>query len=149
MIEEARTLGLPVTPSSNGTFVRPRVARRLAALGVRYVGVSFDGLGAGHDAFRGRRGAFDRSLAGIRALRSAGVRAGVRVTLSEAAIAALTGLFALVEREGVTGSASTTWSRRAGGAGRRQRARARCGRPSRRSSNGPSDGWTRIVTSRC
>ena len=101
MIEEARALGLPVTLSSNGTLVRPRVARRLAALGVRYVGVSLDGLGAVHDAFRGRRGAFDRSLAGIRALRSAGVRAGVRVTLSEAAIASLPELFALVEREGV------------------------------------------------
>jgi len=33
-------------------------------------------IGDVHDAFRGRRGAFDRSLAGIRALRAAGVRAG-------------------------------------------------------------------------
>ena len=101
VIEEARTLGLPVTLSSNGTLVKPRVARRLASLGVRYVGISLDGIGAVHDAFRGRRGAFDRSLAGIRALREAGVRAGVRVTLSEAAIAALPDLFDLVEREGV------------------------------------------------
>lgn len=101
LIEEARGLGLPVTLSSNGTLVRPRVARRLADLGVRYVGISLDGIGAVHDAFRGRRGAFERSIAGIRALRAAGVRAGVRVTLSSAAIAALPELLALVEREGV------------------------------------------------
>jgi Fe-coproporphyrin III synthase len=101
LIAEARGLGLAVTLSTNGTLVRPRVARRLAGLGVRYVGISLDGIGAVHDDFRGRRGAFDRSLAGIRALRCAGVRAGVRVTLSEAAIAALPELFDLVEREGV------------------------------------------------
>lgn len=101
MIGEARALGLPVTLSSNGTMITSRVAGRLAALGVRYVGVSLDGIGPVHDAFRRRRGAFERSLAGIRALRSAGVRAGVRVTLSDAAIAALPELFALVEREGV------------------------------------------------
>jgi radical SAM protein with 4Fe4S-binding SPASM domain len=101
LIAEARGQGLPVTLSTNGTLVTPRVAGRLAGLGVRYVGISLDGIGPVHDAFRGRRGAFERSLAGIRALRSAGVRAGVRVTLSEAAIAALPALFALVEREGV------------------------------------------------
>ncbi len=101
LIAEARRLGLAVTLSSNGTLVRPRVARRLADLGVRYVGISLDGIGAVHDDFRGRRGAFERALAGIRALRSSGVRAGVRVTLSEAAIGALPDLFDLVEREGV------------------------------------------------
>lgn len=101
LIAEARGRGLPVTLSSNGTLVTPRVAHRLAGLGVKYVGISLDGIGAVHDAFRRRRGAFERSLAGIRALRSAGVRAGVRVTLSEPAIAALPDLFALVEREGV------------------------------------------------
>jgi radical SAM protein with 4Fe4S-binding SPASM domain len=101
MIAEARTLGLAVTLSTNGTMVTPAVARRLADLGVRYAGISLDGIGAVHDAFRGRRGAFERSLAGIRALRAEGVRAGVRVTLSPAAIAALPDLLALIEREGV------------------------------------------------
>ena len=101
MIAEARALGLAVTLSTNGTMVTPAVARRLADLGVRYAGISLDGIGAVHDAFRGRRGAFERSLAGIRALRAEGVRAGVRVTLSPAGIAALPDLLALVEREGV------------------------------------------------
>jgi len=101
LIGEARALGLAVTLSTNGTMVTPRRARAIADLGVRYAGISIDGIGATHDAFRRRRGAFDRALAGIRALRAEGVRVGVRVTLSPAAIAALPDLFALVERERV------------------------------------------------
>jgi radical SAM protein with 4Fe4S-binding SPASM domain len=101
LIGEARDAGLAVTLSSNGTLIDPPRARRLADLGVRYVGISIDGIGTVHDAFRGRRRAFDRALAGIRALRAEGVRVGMRVTLTATAIAALPELFALVEREGV------------------------------------------------
>jgi radical SAM protein with 4Fe4S-binding SPASM domain len=101
LIAEARGAGLAVTLSSNGTLIDGRRARRLAHLGVRYVGISIDGIGAVHDAFRGRRRAFARALAGIRALRAEGVRVGMRVTLTPAAIDALPDLFALVEREGV------------------------------------------------
>jgi radical SAM protein with 4Fe4S-binding SPASM domain len=101
LIAEARAAGLAVTLSSNGTLIDASRARRLADLGVRYVGISIDGIGAVHDAFRGRRRAFARALSGIRALRAEGVRVGMRVTLTPAAIDALPDLFALVEREGV------------------------------------------------
>jgi radical SAM protein with 4Fe4S-binding SPASM domain len=101
LIAEARREGLPVTLSSNGTLIDARRARRLADLGVRYVGISIDGIGAVHDAFRGRRHAFERALAGVRALRAEGVRVGMRVTLTATAIDALPALFGLVEREGI------------------------------------------------
>lgn len=101
LIAEARAAGLPVTLSTNGTLVDERRARRLADLGVRYVGISIDGIGDVHDAFRGRRGAFARALRGVRALRAEGVRVGMRVTLSPHAIAALPDLFSLVEREDI------------------------------------------------
>lgn len=101
LIDHARELGLPVTLSTNGTLIDGAVARRLADAGVRYVGVSLDGIGAVHDGFRGRRGAFDRALRGIRALRAVGVRVGIRITLSPSSIAALDDLFDLVEREGI------------------------------------------------
>ena len=101
LVAEARSRGLAVTLSTNGTLVTRPVAERLADLGVRYVGISLDGIGAVHDRFRGRSGAFERSLRGIRALREAGVRAGVRVTLSPPAIAAMPDLLDLVEREDV------------------------------------------------
>ena len=101
LMQEARDRGLAVTISSNGTMVSPARARAVAAAGVRYVGISVDGTPADHDAFRGRRGAYRRALAGIAALKEQGVRVGVRVTLTATAIAALPDIFALVEREGI------------------------------------------------
>ncbi len=101
LVGEARGRGLAVTISSNGTMVTPARARAVAAAGVRYVGISVDGNAAEHDAFRGRRGAHRRALAGIAALKEEGVRVGVRVTLTATAIAALPDIFAMVEREGI------------------------------------------------
>ncbi|MEW6582381.1 MAG: radical SAM protein [Actinomycetota bacterium] len=102
LIGHALDGGLSVTLSSNGTLITEDVARRLADLGVRYVGLSLDGLGEVHDRFRGRRGAFEKTMAGIRRLRAVGVPVGIRVTLTPTAIAALPDLFALAEREGVS-----------------------------------------------
>lgn len=93
------TRRVPVTISSNGTMVNPRRARAVAEAGVRYVGISIDGREADHDRFRGRRGAYRRSLAGIAALKEEGVRVGVRVTLTDTSIAALPDIFAMIERE--------------------------------------------------
>lgn len=101
LIGAARAVGLPVTLSTNGTLVTDAVAGRLAELGVRYAGISLDGIGGAHDTFRGRRGAFARALRGIRALRAARVKAGVRVTLSPSAVDALPDLLDLAEREDV------------------------------------------------
>ena len=102
LIGAARELGLPVTLSSNGTMITQRRAQRLADLGVRYAGISIDGIGATHDHFRGKRGAFERTLKGIRALREEGVTTGLRITLSPTAIAALPELFDLIEREQIS-----------------------------------------------
>lgn len=101
LIAHARDQGLPVTVSSNGTLIDHRMARQLAHLRVRYVGISLDGIGAVHDEFRGRAGAFDRAIRGIRALRDVGVKVGIRITLSPSSIAVLDDLFDLVEREGI------------------------------------------------
>lgn len=102
LIGYARAAGLSVTLSTNGTLITPAVARRLADVGVRYVGISLDGIGKVHDTFRGTEGAFERTLGGIRALTEVGVPVGIRVTLTPTSIAALPDLFALAEREGVS-----------------------------------------------
>lgn len=101
LIAHARAEGLPVTLSSNGTLIDHRMADRLAALDVRYVGISLDGIGAVHDEFRGRAGAFERAIRGIRALRSVDVKVGMRITLSPSSVAVLDDLFDLVESEGI------------------------------------------------
>ena len=66
-----------------------------------YVGVSLDGLGATHDKFRRMDGAFDLSLHGIRLCRDAGLKVGVRFTLTQDNFADLPGLLQLIEDEGV------------------------------------------------
>lgn len=77
----ARYLGLPVTLSTNGVLIDDLVADRIALAGVRYVGVSLDGLEAQHDRLRGQPGAFAATTAAIGRLRARGVKVGVRFTL--------------------------------------------------------------------
>jgi heme d1 biosynthesis radical SAM protein NirJ len=97
----ARALGFHLSLSSNGTLLDAGHAARLAAAGFDYVGVSLDGLPATHDRFRRSDGAFAQALAGLRAARAAGLRVGVRMTLTEANAAQLPDLVALTECEGI------------------------------------------------
>jgi radical SAM protein with 4Fe4S-binding SPASM domain len=92
---------LRLTLSTNGTLITPEAARRIAALGYSYVGISFDGLGAVNDRFRGRRGAFDLAVAGLRNLKAAGQRVGLRFTLTRRNYEALPDIFEFVLREGI------------------------------------------------
>lgn len=97
----ASDAGLRVTLSTNGTFAAdPGYADELADAGLRYIGVSFDGVGSVHDDFRGVEGAFAQSLAGIRNLRARGVRVGLRMTLTKTATPHIDEIFDLVRREG-------------------------------------------------
>ncbi|MBI4492842.1 MAG: radical SAM protein [Chloroflexi bacterium] len=97
----ARSLGLRITLSTNGTLITPAVAERLKTIGVGYVGISLDGLEPTHDRFRGQEGAFQAALQGIRNCRAAGLKVGVRLTLTRHTVVDLAQLFDLVERESV------------------------------------------------
>ena len=97
----ARALGFHLSLSSNGTLLDAGHAARLAAAGFDYVGVSLDGLPATHDRFRRCDGGFAQALAGLRVARAAGLRVGVRMTLTEANAAQLPDMVALAEREGI------------------------------------------------
>ncbi|MCC7107367.1 MAG: radical SAM protein [Chloroflexi bacterium] len=95
----ARELGLRITFSTNGTLVTPEIAGRLKRLGVGYVGISLDGIDETHDYFRGVKGAFEAALAGIRHCQAAGLRVGVRLTLTRHTVRDLDNLFELLQRE--------------------------------------------------
>jgi MoaA/NifB/PqqE/SkfB family radical SAM enzyme len=82
LLNYASTLSLRVSLSTNGALIDAPGARFLKKKGVGYVGVSLDGPEAVHDAFRGVRGAFGKTLSGIRHLKSAGVRVGLRFTMA-------------------------------------------------------------------
>ena len=97
----ARDAGLRVVLSTNGTLLTPEVARTISEQGFSYVGVSLDGTRDVHDRFRGMRGAFEASMDGIRACRDAGVRVGVRFTITRRNHSELPAILQLLEDEGI------------------------------------------------
>ncbi|MDP1612527.1 MAG: heme d1 biosynthesis radical SAM protein NirJ [Sulfuritalea sp.] len=97
----SKALGFFTALSSNGTLIAAPMFERIREIGYDYVGVSLDGLGATHDKFRRKPGAFDLSLAGIRLCREAGLKVGVRYTMTQDNYQDLPGLLKLVENEGI------------------------------------------------
>jgi heme d1 biosynthesis radical SAM protein NirJ len=97
----ARDLGLRAVLSTNGTLITPDIAREVGQQGFSYVGVSLDGLEDIHDKFRGVKGAFQDSLRGIRACREAGVRVGVRFTITKRNQHHLADVLNLLEEEDI------------------------------------------------
>ncbi len=68
--------------STNGTLITPSVAGELRRSGIRYVGVSLDGIGPTHDDFRGESGSFDRAVQGLKNAQAEGLQTGVRFTVN-------------------------------------------------------------------
>ncbi len=97
----AKELKFYVGLSSNGTLIDAPMAERVAAAGFDYVGVSLDGIGAVHDAFRRLNGAFSRSLAGVHLLREHGVKVGLRYTMTDLNAGELPKLLELMRAEDV------------------------------------------------
>lgn len=101
LAEYAISLGIRVTFSTNGTLIDEKKAERIANIGVTYVGISVDGGEARHDRFRGRRGAFRDALRGIRNCRAAGIRVGIRFTVTQENLPELGEIFRIVEDEDI------------------------------------------------
>jgi len=97
----AKAMGFYVGLSSNGTLITEDNIGELADVGFDYVGVSLDGIEATHDTFRRKAGAFCESLHGIRLCREAGIKAGVRFTLTQDNAHDLPALLRLTEEEGI------------------------------------------------
>ncbi|MCS6879317.1 MAG: heme d1 biosynthesis radical SAM protein NirJ [Geminicoccaceae bacterium] len=95
----AKELGFYLGLSTNGVPIDEATADRIAEIGYDYVGVSLDGIGAVHDRFRRRQGAFDRALAGIRLMRARRIKVGIRFTLTERNVESFVPLLDLLEEE--------------------------------------------------
>ena len=94
-------LGFYTALSSNGTLIDPAMAGRIADIGYDYVGVSLDGIGPTHDRFRGRDGAFEAALAGLRHCGRRGVKTGLRFTMTQDNCRQLPQLLDLAREEGI------------------------------------------------
>ena len=95
----AKAMGFYTGLSTNGTLIDAPMAKRIAATGFDYVGISLDGLRETHDRFRRKAGAFDASLAALRLCRDEGVKVGLRFTVAAENAADLPALLALAEAE--------------------------------------------------
>jgi len=84
LLAEAKRLGLRTVISSNGTLVDSAAAGQLADVGVSYVGVSIDGPEAFHDKFRQVTGSFKAAIKGIESCQKAGLKTGLRFTITKA-----------------------------------------------------------------
>jgi len=97
----AKAMGFYVGLSSNGTLISEENIDAIAAIGYDYVGISLDGMHKVHDRFRRRQGAFERALHGIRLCRDAGIKVGLRFTLTQDNADELPSLLALMDDEGI------------------------------------------------
>lgn len=101
LAEYATGKGLRLTLSTNGTLINPERARRIKDIGFSYVGISLDGIGATHDHFRGREGAFDKAVEAFRNCKAVGQKVGLRLTLSRHNIVDLDRILDFIEREDI------------------------------------------------
>lgn len=99
--EYAKSKGLRVTFSTNGTLVDDDLADWLASFGTGYVGISVDGTESIHDRFRRKTGAYAASIAAVRRLVARGVKVGLRVTMTRRNVEAIPSIFELMRAEGV------------------------------------------------
>ena len=101
LVAAATSLGLRAVLSTNGTLLNWPAALRLSRAGLTYAGVSLDGIGQVHDRFRGRDGAYEVALAGLRMAQRAGIRVGLRLTITRHNVHQLDAVFDLLGREQV------------------------------------------------
>ena len=95
----AKEMGFYVGLSTNGTLIDESSIGRIAEVGYDYVGISIDGIKPTHDRFRRREGAYDASMNAIRLCREAGIKVGMRFTMTQDNARELPELLDLLEQE--------------------------------------------------
>ncbi|MBI2857702.1 MAG: radical SAM protein [Chloroflexi bacterium] len=97
----AKSLGLRIVLSTNGTLISPDVAKEIKQIGFAEAGISLDGIGERNDRFRGQPGAFEGALGAIRNCLSIGQKVSVRFTITGRNYMDIPQIFDLAEKEGV------------------------------------------------
>jgi 12,18-didecarboxysiroheme deacetylase len=93
--------GMRVVISTNGTLITREKAAEFRSIGLSYVGVSLDGTRDVHDRFRGKTGAFDEAIRGIRFCREEGIKVGIRFTVNRRNAGEIPKMFDLIEKEDI------------------------------------------------
>lgn len=82
LLDYSKMLGLRAVLSTNGNLINADIAKKLVGSGVSYAGVSIDGTEKTHEEFRGRAGSFKAAINGIKACKEAGLKSGIRFTIT-------------------------------------------------------------------
>ncbi len=101
LIGYAGDKGLRTVISTNGTLIDKEAAKTIKDRGVSYVGISLDGVGEINDKFRGVDGAFQRAVEGMKNCQDAGIRIGLRLTLTKRNVQDLGALFDFFEANNI------------------------------------------------
>ncbi len=91
--------GIRPVMSTNGTLITKEAAEKIKQVGFHYVGVSLDGVGETNNRFRGAPDAFEKAVAGIRNCMNAGIKTGLRLTVSKYNFADVPAIFDFIEAE--------------------------------------------------
>ena len=97
----AKDMGFYVGLSSNGTLIDENNIEDIVNAGYNYVGISIDGMRETHDNFRRKQGSFDEALRGIRLCHDAGIKVGLRFTLTQDNKQDLPALLQLMDEEDI------------------------------------------------
>ncbi len=97
----AREQGFYVGLSTNGTLIDDSSIDDIRESRFDYVGISIDGIGATHDAFRQMDGAFDKSMNAVRLCREQDIKVGLRFTLTQDNAGELPELLQVMDAHGV------------------------------------------------
>jgi len=97
----AREQGIRVVLSTNGTLITEEIADRIRNIGFAEVGISLDGVESTNDRFRGKKGAYQAAIKGIRNCVALGLRVSLRLTITHFNYEEIPVIFRLVEEEGI------------------------------------------------
>ncbi|MFB6251924.1 MAG: TIGR04347 family pseudo-SAM/SPASM protein [Halobellus sp.] len=101
LVAYANEVGIRPVLSTNGTLATPGRAAALRDVGLKYAGVSVDGMPERNDAFRGEEGAFDAAVQGIENFLDAGLKTGLRYTITEKNAADMESVVGLLSEVGL------------------------------------------------
>ena len=104
VLERTRAHGMHVSVATNGTALTPQLTAKLAAAGARYIEISLDSVNPDrHDAFRGVKGMWKRSVEGARnVVATQGLRLGIAMCVHQGNVDEVEEMIAFARRLGAS-----------------------------------------------
>ena len=94
-------LGLRMVMAPNGTLITHDVAQKMKDSGIKRISISLDGSTAEtHDAFRGIKNAFEKSIQGIEIIKQAGIEFQINTTITKTNLDQIPKILKLAENLG-------------------------------------------------